>query len=65
MKPIIGQTVVVPKYGVGHVVSLGEPFGLWDLPEFVEVLTKVDGIARQYAPENVMLVPFPAFERIT
>jgi hypothetical protein len=51
-KPILGQEAVC-AYGLGRVMAFHDDFP----NSFIEVITYVDGISRQYSPDDVKLVP--------
>lgn len=49
---VIGQEAVVPKYGLGRVVSFSDKFP----NHYVEVEPYVAGYAMKFDPKNVRLV---------
>ena len=53
--PVLGQEAIVPKYGLGRVISFEDEFP----KQTITVKTYADGIQRTYAFNNVELIPFP------
>ena len=50
--PILGQEAVVPKYGVGRVVSFKKD----SINDYIEVKPYISGIPMKFASKNVQLI---------
>lgn len=56
---ILGQEAVVPKYGIGRVVSFRDDFP----HEYIGVKTYADNIERHFDPRNVKLIAIKGLEQ--